>query len=58
MDALVAVDQLGNPQVGHQAAQGVGVLCAQVGALPDERDHLAQRLLDLQGPTGIGAFRR
>src|ERR1700739_4957214 len=45
MDALVAVDQLSDTQIGGERAERVGVLRAQAGMLADERDHVAQRLL-------------
>src|SRR4051794_12447942 len=43
VDALGAIHGLGDPQVGGQAAEHVGVLARQIALLAQQHDHVAQR---------------
>ena len=57
MNALVAVDQLGDGQVAGDRAERVGVLSRQLGSAANPGDHLAQRLFGRRVEIRIDAKR-
>ena len=46
MDAFVAVDHLGDAQIGRKRAERIGLARAKSRQFPDQPDHVAQGMFD------------